>query len=67
MFILFLLTDAETCYSNTKQECLAIIRALTEVQWLVIRSSHSVMLYTDYNALLAILFKGSEGYKQVVT
>ena len=67
MFISFLLTDTETHYSNTEQECLAIIRALAEVQWLMVRSSYSVMLYTNHNALLAILSKGLKGYGWVAT
>ena len=65
MFISFLLTDAETRYSNTERECLAIIRSLAEVQWLVVRSKSSVLLYTDHNALLSILTKGSEGHGRV--
>jgi len=38
IFISFRLSDAETRYSNSEREALAVIRCLVEVRWMVIAS-----------------------------
>ncbi len=57
MFISFRLSDAKTRYVNSKRECLAIIRCLSEVKWLVIGSRFPVMIYSDHRALSDIFSK----------
>ena len=58
MFLSFRLNDAETRYVNSERECLAIVRCLAEVRWLVIGSKYPVKIYTDHNALQPIFAKG---------
>lgn len=41
MFLSFRLSDAETRYVNSERECLAIVKCLNEVKWLVIGSKLS--------------------------
>ena len=55
MFLSFRLSDAETRYSNSEREALAVIRCLAEVTWMVIASLYLVMVYTDHEALKMIL------------
>ena len=54
MFLSFRLQDAETRYSNSERECFAIVKSLAEIRWLVMRSKHPVMIYTDHEALKPI-------------
>ena len=58
MFLSFRLNDAETRYVNSERECLAIVRCLAEVRWLVIGSKHPVLAYSDHDALMPIMEKG---------
>ncbi len=51
MFLSFRLEDAETRYSNSERECLAIVKCLAEVKWLVIENLHSIMIYSNHDAL----------------
>jgi len=55
MFLSFRLSDAETRYSNSEREALAVIRCLAEVKWMVIASPYLVMVYTDHEALKTLL------------
>ena len=55
MFISFKLEDAETRYSNSEREALAVIRCLAEVRWMVISSSYPILVYTDHEALWVLL------------
>ena len=55
MFISFKLEDAETQYSNSEWEVLAIIRCLEEVRWMVISSLNPTLVYTDHEALRVLL------------
>ena len=55
MFISFKLEDAETRYSNSEREALAVIRCLAEVRWMVISSPYPVLVYTDHEALRVLL------------
>ena len=57
MFLSFRLTDAETRYVNSERQCLAIARCLTEVRWLVMGNPHPPMIYSDHDALKAIIDK----------
>ena len=43
---------AETRYSTTEREALAILQCLEEVLWLVLGSLFSTKVYTDHQALL---------------
>lgn len=52
------LADAETRYVNSERECLAVVRCLSEVKWLVIGSPYPVMIYSDHMALRDIFIKG---------
>ena len=51
MFLSFRLSDAETRYSNSEREALAVIRCLAEVRWMVMASEYPVLVYTDHSAL----------------
>jgi len=55
MFISFKLADAETRYSNSEREALAVVRCLAEVRWMVIASEYPVFVYTDHVALRVLL------------
>lgn len=55
MFLSFPLADTETRYLNTERECLAVVRCLAEVAWLVLGGPYPVKVYTDHMALLSIL------------
>ena len=55
MFISFKLPDAETRYSNSEREALAVVRCLAEVRWMVIASEYPVFVYTDHEALRVLL------------
>lgn len=58
MFLSFRLADAETRYSNSERECLAVVRCLAEIKWLIIGSKYSTMVYSDHSALQAMFEKG---------
>lgn len=58
MFLSFRLSDAETRYVNLERECLAIVKCLNKVRWLVIGSKFSVIIYSDHHALSNIFIKG---------
>ena len=55
MFISFRLEDAETRYSNSEREALAVIRCLAEVRWMIIASEYPTLVYTDHEALKVLL------------
>jgi len=55
MFISLRLEGAETRYSTTEQETLAVLRCLQEVSWLVQGSAYPVLVYTDHSALIYLL------------
>jgi hypothetical protein len=55
MFMSFRISDAESRYSNSEREALAVIRNLAEVRWLVTASPHPTMVYTDHEALKTLL------------
>jgi hypothetical protein len=55
MFMSFRLTDAESRYSNSEREALAIMRGLAEVRWLVMGSPWPVFVYTDHEALKTLM------------
>lgn len=40
MFLSFRLNNAETTYSNPERECLAVVRCLADVQWIVAGSEY---------------------------
>lgn len=58
MFLSFSLIDPESRYMNSERECLAIVRCLAEIRWLVMGSRHPVMIYTDHEALKGVFLKG---------
>ena len=55
MFMSFRLSDAETRYSNSEREALAVVRCLAEVRWMVIASQYQILVYTDHEALRTLL------------
>ena len=57
MFLSFKLDNAETRYSNSERESLAVVRCLAEVKWIVIASPYSILVYTDHEALKVLLTK----------
>ncbi|KAH0607822.1 uncharacterized protein H6S33_002856 [Morchella sextelata] len=59
LFISKAFAPAETRYHTTEREALAVVRALSEVRWLVLGSPHPIKVYTDHQALLSVL-KGDE-------
>ena len=67
MFLSYRLNDAETRYSNTEHECLAVVRCLAEVRWLVMGSRTPTMVYTDHQALKSILTLGTDRHGQIAS
>ena len=55
MFISKRLADAETRYTTTEQEALAVVRCLAEVRWLVLGARFPTKVYTDHSALITLL------------
>jgi hypothetical protein len=66
MFMSFRLSDQETRYTNLERECLAVVKYLAEVRWIIIGSPWPLMLYSEHSALKTVLLKGSEGTTRVV-
>ena len=50
--------DAETRYSSSGRECYAIVKCLAQFRWLVMRSKHLVIVYTDSETPKPIFAKG---------
>lgn len=59
MFLSFRLEDAETRYFNSERECLAVVKYLAEIKWLVIENDHSVLIYSNHEALKSIFATGN--------
>jgi hypothetical protein len=57
MFISKRLLPAETRYTTTEREALAILRCLEEIRWLVLGSPFPTKVYTDHKALVSLLRK----------
>ena len=60
-FISQVFLDAETRYPEIERECLAVLRSLEEVRFLILQSSYPVAVYTDASALS--ILKRAEGAK----
>ncbi len=54
MFLSFRLENAEIRYFNSERKCLAVIKCLAEIKWLIIENDHSVLIYSDHEALKSI-------------
>ena len=67
MFLSYRLNDAETRYSNSERECLATVKCLAKVRWLVIGSKYSVIIYSDHEALKPIFATGQTEKGRVAT
>lgn len=65
MFMSYRLADVETRYTTTEKEALAVVRCLAEVRWLVVGSPFATMIYTDHQALLSILNKGTDTHGRI--
>jgi hypothetical protein len=55
LIISFKLADAESRYSNSEREALAVVRNLAEVRWMITASPYPTMVYTDHEALKTLL------------
>lgn len=55
MFMSYQFTPTQTRYHTTERECLAVVKSLAEVRWIVKGSKFPVILYTDHQALLKVL------------
>ena len=44
IFMSYKLIDTESRYSNSERECLAIVRCLAEVRWLVVGNAYPVLI-----------------------
>ena len=55
VFMSYQFTPTQTRYHTTERECLAVVKSLDEVLWIVKGSKYPVMLYTDHQALLKVL------------
>ena len=55
MFMSRRLEPAETRYTNTEREALAIVRFLGEVKWLMHGSPYPIKFYTDHSTLTTLL------------
>lgn len=54
-FLSFRLEDAETRYSNSEWEALAVVRCWAEVKWMVMASLYPTLVYTDHEAPKVLL------------
>ena len=54
-FFSFKSMDAETRYSNSELEALAVIRGLAEVKWMISASPHPTFVYMGHEALKTLL------------
>ena len=59
------LLSAETRYSTTEREALAILRCLEKVRWLILGSPYAKKVYTDHSALLCLL-KKNDAHRRIV-
>ena len=57
MFLSYCLTDAETRYGNSERKCLAVVRCLTEIKYLVANNFYEIFIYSDHRTLQAIFAK----------
>jgi len=57
MFLSKPFLPAETRYSTTEREALAVLRCLEEVRWLILGSRFPTIIYTDHQALVSLLKK----------
>jgi len=57
-------TDTKTHYLDIEKECLAILRALDEVRFIVVASRYLVVVYTDFGALVSI-WKNNDMHKRI--
>ena len=60
-FISQVFLDAEARYPEIERECLAVLRSLEEVRFLILQSPYPVAVYTDASALS--ILKRAEGAK----
>ena len=67
MFLSFRLQDAETRCSNSERECLAVVRCLAEVRWLIMGSRYPVIIYSDHEALESIFATGQTERGRIAT
>ena len=67
MFMSFKSQDAETRYSISKRECLAIVRCLSEVRWLIMGSKYPAIVNTDHEALASTFATGRTEKGRVAT
>ena len=67
MFLSYRLNNTETRYSNSERECLAIVKSLAEVRWLIIGNKYPVIIYTDHEALKPIFATGQTEKGRVAT
>ena len=67
MFLSFRLNNAETRYSNSEREYLAVVRCLAEVKWLVMDNKYPVILYSDHEALKPIFATGQTEKGRIAT
>jgi len=65
MFISKRLLSAETRYTTTEREALAILRYLEEVRWLILGSPYTTKVYTDYSALVSLL-KKDDAHRRII-
>ena len=65
MFLSFKLEEAETRYSTTEREALAVVRCLAEVKSYVMGHKFPTMIYTDHKALESILVVGTDAQGRV--
>lgn len=61
MFISQRFTPAESRYTNSEREALAVIKALAEARYMVLDSQFPIMIYTDHQALMTLLLKEAKG------
>ena len=66
MFLSFRLSDAETRYSNPERECLAVVKCLAEVRWMVMGSKFPVTIYSDVGTVDAATREGQEKHRHTL-
>ena len=59
------LTDAERRYTNSEREVLAVVRAVQEVRWLIVKSPFAVLVYTDHKSLVDSITNTRETHDKI--
>ena len=67
LFMFFKLQNVETRYSNSKRKCFVIVKCLTKIKWIIIKSKYFIMIYIDHETLKSIFVINQTKKEWIVT